>query len=143
MPKNSPVARLVDDLQETMLLANGIGLAAPQVGLRQRVIVVRTETAVLGFINPVIVQSSRRKVTGEEGCLSIPGVFGLVKRPQKIRVEAKSATGETLEFTADGLFARVIQHEIDHLNGVLFIDRLQKLTAGEDRLRELWRARSA
>ena len=134
------IGALVRDLRETMLAANGIGLAAPQVGVALRVIVVKTDDGWLGLINPVIVESSHRWESGEEGCLSIPGVFGLVRRSFRIRVTARSPVGEPVRFATEGLLARVLQHEVDHLNGILFIDRLDRFTAGNDRLRELWRA---
>ncbi len=135
------IQRLVLDLRETMLAAPGIGLAAPQVGTLQRVIVVSVEQGVLPLVNPEIVDVSRRVESGEEGCLSLPGVFGWVKRPWRIQVTALAPSGEPLQFTAEALVARIIQHEVDHLNGILFIDRTHKFTAGAAQLHELWRQR--
>lgn len=125
---------------ETMVSANGIGLAATQVGRLHRVIVVRSSDGPLGLLNPEIVDASSSQAAEEEGCLSLPGVFGFLKRAVRVKVSAWSAAGEPLAFAADGLLARVLQHEIDHLNGILFIDRMHKLSSGADRLRELWRA---
>ena len=135
--------QLFFDMAETMAGANGIGLAAPQVGTLKRVIVVNTSDGPLGLLNPEIADASTRCDSGEEGCLSIPGVFGLVKRAHQVKIKALSIDGEPLDFSASGLFARVLQHEIDHVNGILFIDRMHKLTSGADRLRELWRAGTA
>ena len=122
--------RLVRDMFETMYDAEGIGLAGPQVGVERRVIVVdvREEgTAPMALINPRIVESSTERDRAEEGCLSIPGVAGVVERASRVVVEAVSDNGEPLRVEADGLLGRCLQHEIDHLDGVLFVDRLSPL----------------
>jgi peptide deformylase len=123
------VRALIADLMETMYDADGIGLAAPQVGVPVRVFVydVREDGTEPGaLINPEIV-SFDGKVKEEEGCLSIPGLAELVERSDRIVVRGLDADGEPVEIEADGLFSRCIQHEKDHLDGVLFIDRLSPL----------------
>lgn len=120
------IHRLVDDLFETMYAAKGIGLAAPQVGRRERVAVVDIGEQPLIFINPEILtrESSARD---EEGCLSIPEIYGDVDRPTDIVVRALDRDGHPFELEASGLLARCIQHEVDHLDGKLFIDYLSLL----------------
>jgi peptide deformylase len=125
------LARLVRDLAETMHVAPGVGLAAPQVGVGHRVAVVDVapgtpDSKLHVFVNPRIVESEGRE-SGEEGCLSIPGLAEKVDRPRRIRVAAANAEGEPFELEAEGFLARVVCHEIDHLDGVLFIDRLTGL----------------
>jgi len=122
------VQELIVDMLETMKSAKGIGIAAPQVGKSLRIIIVNTDEKPTVLINPVITRFSWRKSIDEEGCLSVPGKFGLVKRAKSIRVEAQDENGEPFEFKASDLLARVIQHEIDHLDGVLFIDKIIKYT---------------
>jgi peptide deformylase len=137
---SSPKLRhLVSHLADTMRAAAGIGLAAPQIGVSQRVIVVSDPGGLLALVNPEILDFSRRRESGEEGCLSIPGVFGWVKRPWRVTVAAWTPAGQPVRFTAEALTARIIQHEVDHCNGILFIDRVHQFTAGESRLSELWR----
>jgi len=124
---------LIADMLETMYENKGIGLAGPQVGVPKRVIVVdvNDETgAKLGafaLLNPRVVESGADPDKHEEGCLSIPGVTGVVERPWTVTVEGLSQTGEPLRIEAEGMLARCLQHEIDHLDGVLFIDRLSPL----------------
>jgi peptide deformylase len=117
---------LARDMFETMYLAKGIGLAAPQVGRTERMAVVDVEDNPIVIINPEIIHSEG-KAKGEEGCLSIPDVYGDVERPATVRVRATSLDGQEFEIDADGLFARCLQHEIDHLHGKLFIDYLSVL----------------
>lgn len=121
------VRRLVDDLFETMHAAKGVGLAAPQVGASQRVAVVDVGEDLgppLVLINPRIVESSAELETAEEGCLSIPDIYGDVERPLSVVLEALDRDGKEYRVPATGYRARAIQHEIDHLDGILFIDRL-------------------
>ncbi|MEQ9619721.1 MAG: peptide deformylase [Deltaproteobacteria bacterium] len=134
------ILRLLDDMAETMYDAPGVGLAAPQVGVDKRIIVVDITPAnregeeeveyegpgLIELINPEITSASG-EVTGEEGCLSIPGFVSDVKRKNKIVLEGYNREGELLEIEAEDLLARVFQHEIDHLDGILFIDRLSRL----------------
>lgn len=120
------IRQLISDMGEVMLKHNGIGLAAPQVGVTRRIIVVNTKDGILPMVNPIITKKSLTTETGEEGCLSIPEFFGPVKRYKKITVRFLDTNGEQCTLDAAGLLARVIQHEIDHLNGVLFIDYLKE-----------------
>lgn len=113
---------LIDDMLRIMRRANGVGLAAPQLGILQRVIVVAPENMKpTAMINPRIVKSEGEQI-GQEGCLSIPGLYGDVKRAQYVEVEATDRKGRELTFELEGMPARVVQHEIDHLEGILFID---------------------
>ena len=121
------VRQLVDDLFETMHAAKGVGLAAPQVGVSQRVAVVDVGEDLgppLVLINPRIVESSAELETAEEGCLSIPDIFGDVERPLSVVLEALDRDGKQYRVSTTGYRARAIQHEIDHLDGILFLDRL-------------------
>ena len=133
VPKvTSELKQLVDDMLDTMYDAPGIGLAAIQVGVPQRVITVDTAgkdepRAPLALINPEILWSSEETSTYEEGCLSIPDYYELVERPAKVRVRFLDRDGSTKEMEADGLMATCLQHEIDHLDGRLFIDHISKL----------------
>jgi len=129
--------QLVLDMEKTMIEEDGVGLAAPQVGLNICLAVIATEDGTLVLINPKIVKRSWRKEIDEEGCLSVPGVFGLVKRSAKVRVSALDAKGEELNFEAKGFLARVVQHELDHLDGVLFIDKARKIVKGKDELEKM------
>ena len=121
---------LVGDLLETMYYAEGIGLAAPQIGVSRRVCVLdlrdedNPEAGRWVFVNPVVVESSDDEDKAPEGCLSIPEMEEVVTRPARVTVRGFDAEGEAIEVEADGLLARALQHEIDHLDGVLFIDRL-------------------
>jgi peptide deformylase len=123
------VRATIADMTETMYDEIGIGLAAPQVGVSLRLIVVADEEGrgVQALLNPTIVDRGG-EATGEEGCLSIPGVFAPVTRSAWVKVEAQDVNGRPLAVRATGLRARVLQHEIDHLDGVLFIDRLDPVT---------------
>lgn len=117
------VCRLVDDLFETMEAAHGVGLAANQVGVPRRVAVVDAEGQRFAMINPVIVEAEGR-TTAEEGCLSIPEIFGDVTRPERVVLEALDRDGKPFRLEVDGLVARAVQHELDHLDGILFLDHL-------------------
>jgi peptide deformylase len=129
--------RWLDDMVETMHAELGIGLAATQVGLELRALVVDEGHGVTrAYLNPVIVEAEGREV-GEEGCLSLPGIFADVERAERVVVEAMDRTGAPIRREASGLLARVFQHEIDHLDGILFIDRLDKVT--RDRIKRLIR----
>jgi peptide deformylase len=126
------VRRLVDDMLDTMYEAPGIGLAAIQIGVPQRIVTIDVSREEEGrkpqvFINPQILWSSEEKGTYEEGCLSIPDYYEEVERPTGVRVRYMTLAGETAEIEAGGLLATCLQHEIDHLNGVLFIDHISKL----------------
>ena len=123
---------LADDMFETMYDAPGIGLAAIQIGVAKRVVVMDLSKKDEGqkpqvFINPEIAWRSEETSTHEEGCLSIPDYYEEVERPQRIKVKYLDLDGKTHEVEADGLFATCLQHEVDHTNGVLFIDHISKL----------------
>lgn len=117
------IKRLISDMCQTMKESQGIGLAAPQVGQNIRLITISTEKGPLPLVNPVIARKSLRKEVEEEGCLSCPNAYVNVKRSKIIQVKCLDQTGKDLSFRAEGLFARVIQHEVDHLDGILIIDK--------------------
>ncbi|MFW6201567.1 MAG: peptide deformylase [Gemmatimonadota bacterium] len=124
------VRRLLDDMLETMYAADGVGLAAPQVGVGRRITVIDIRdpaVGVLELIDPEIVERSDEVERGEEGCLSIPGVQEIVERSARVVVEATDRAGERRRIDGEGLLARALQHEVDHLDGVLFIDRVSPL----------------
>ncbi len=123
------VRKTIQDMIDTMYDEVGLGLAAPQVGIPLRLIVVGDEDGQRprAFINPVITSSGGR-ITAEEGCLSIPGIWANVTRSAWVQVEATDEDGQPISLRAEGLMARVFQHELDHLDGVLFIDRLDPMT---------------
>ena len=120
------VRRLVDDMFETMDAAEGVGLAANQIGQALRIAVVDADGERFAMINPMIVEASG-KASEEEGCLSIPEVYAEVTRPERVVLEATGRDGVRYRLEADGLKARAIQHEIDHLDGILFLDRLSPM----------------
>ncbi|MDI6601391.1 MAG: peptide deformylase [Thermoanaerobacteraceae bacterium] len=122
---------LIDDMAETMYNADGVGLAAPQVGVLRRVIVVDAGSGLIALVNPEIVMVDGEQI-GVEGCLSIPDVAGEVARPQIVTVRGLDRNGELIEITGEDLLARALSHEIDHLNGVLFIDKVIKYVNMED-----------
>lgn len=136
--KAAPVAeltdelrRLIDDMFETMYAEEGVGLAAPQVGVAQRILVVdarEEDMEPFALVNPEILEFSADDLDrAEEGCLSIPGLREVVERPWSIRIRGLDRSGETVEFEAEGLLARILQHEVDHLDGILFLDRVSPL----------------
>ncbi|MGE0745944.1 MAG: peptide deformylase [Rhodospirillales bacterium] len=129
---DASVRRLMDDMLDTMYAAPGIGLAAPQVGVTKRVIVVDcaakdAPAAPLRMANPTLVWTSDSVLTYEEGCLSLPEHYAEVKRPERIRVRFLDHDNEIREVEADGLLATCIQHEMDHLDGVLFVDHISTI----------------
>lgn len=116
---------LLRDMAETMYEENGIGLAAPQIGIRRRAIVIDIGEGLYEIINPEIVSLSDETIGMVEGCLSVPGRRGYVIRPEKLTLKAQDRLGEELIIEAEGLFARCIQHEMDHLDGVLYVDKME------------------
>lgn len=123
---DASIERLVHDLFQTMRVAPGVGLAAPQIAVPLRVLVAEYDGQQAALINPEIVKSGG-EVTGTEGCLSIPGYIGLnIRRATKITVKARNEKGAPIKLTVEGWFARVLQHEIDHLDGILYLDRLDR-----------------
>lgn len=116
---------ILDDMKETMYKADGVGLAAPQVGLLRRFCIVDVGEGLIELINPVITEKSGEQ-TGSEGCLSLPGKYDEVTRPMKVTVRAQDRNGNNFTVTGEGLLARALCHEIDHLDGILYIDRVKK-----------------
>lgn len=131
--KSTPVGKitkktlkLVKDMHETMLAANGVGLAAPQVGLNERIFLITLDNKkVLPMINPEILEVSEKKEFGEEGCLSLPNQWGEVERSKAVMVRFQDLKGQTMTMKFEGFEAREVQHELDHLNGILFTDYLE------------------
>lgn len=118
---------LLDDMRDTLYgSGNGVGLAAPQVGILRRVVVIDVGEGLIELINPEIISQSGKQ-TGSEGCLSCPGQFGIVTRPQKVRVKAQNRSGEWFEVEGEDLLARAFCHELDHLEGRLFKDIAEKM----------------
>lgn len=122
---DSKLHTILDDMKETMYKAEGVGLAAPQVGLLRRFCIIDVGEGIIELINPVITETSGSQ-TGNEGCLSLPGKFDEVTRPMKVTVRAQDRFGKNFTVTGEGLLARALCHEIDHLDGVLYIDRVKK-----------------
>jgi peptide deformylase len=134
-PLSQEMKKLTLDMMDTVRAADGIGLAAPQVGKSVKLVIINLEKSGLELFplyNARVVKKGFKKVDIEEGCLSLPGIFGLVKRPKKITVEAQNMKGEKITFEDDGWVARVVQHELDHINGKLIIDVIKKYTQGEE-----------
>ncbi|MEW6048444.1 MAG: peptide deformylase [Bacillota bacterium] len=134
--------RLIEDMKETMYDAPGVGLAANQVGVLERVIVVDPGDRFMALINPEILEAEGKSVD-VEGCLSIPGITGYVERAQTVRVRALDERGHPVEFQAEGYLARIIQHEVDHLDGVLFTDRATSLVQEQEQEQEQQRSEAA
>jgi peptide deformylase len=125
VPEITPrILDLIEDLKDTMYEADGVGLAAPQVGVRKRVAVVDVGEGPVVLINPEVV-SSEAEQTGNEGCLSVPGKCGVVTRPMKVVVKTRNLNFEWEEIEGEGLFARAMLHEMDHLDGILYVDKVE------------------
>jgi peptide deformylase len=124
----------LDVLIATMWKEDGVGLASPQVGRNERIIVVTKKGEASVYINPEIVKRSDATAMDEEGCLSVPGVWGLVERSKKVTVQALDRHGRRVTLECKGLEAVIFQHEIDHIDGILFIDKVKEFTRGKDRL---------
>ena len=116
---------LLDDMYETMLSADGVGLAAPQIGIVRRIAVIDVGEGKIELINPEIIKTSGKQ-TADEGCLSSPGVFGKVTRPNFVTVKAQDRFGNEFEISGKELLARAFCHEIDHLDGILFLDKIEE-----------------
>ena len=130
--------QLLDDMADTLIKANGVGLAAPQVGvLRRAVLVIETnvgegeEEKILELINPELVETSGEQV-GAEGCLSVPGEYGIVRRPERAKVRAQDRNGNWFEYEGEGLTARCICHELEHLDGHLFTEKCERMLTEEE-----------
>lgn len=128
---NNKILTLLKDMAETMYRADGVGLAAPQIGVLKRLVVIDVGEGLLELINPAIVSQSGEQVE-IEGCLSIPGVMGEVKRPEKVTVEALNRDGQKVVIEGTDLLARALCHEIDHLDGILFKDKVVRFVDKEE-----------
>jgi len=127
-PVNDSWARLTSDMIDTMHAGKGVGLAGPQVGVLKRLFVCHVEgDKPRVFINPTIIETSTETTKYEEGCMSIPSIYADVIRPVRVRVQAWNERGRPFTLNADGMLARVIQHECDHLEGVLFLDKISEM----------------
>lgn len=132
--KAGPVEQFDDSLRQTldgmvklMRKKSGVGLAAPQIGIKKRFFVVQVPgEEPLFFVNPEIIGTSMEMSDFEEGCLSVPGVWGVISRPSSIQIQAQNGDGKFFRLSADGYLARIIQHEYDHLNGILFVDHFDE-----------------
>ena len=125
------ITRLLDDMIETMRAADGVGLAAPQVGVLRRIVVIETpDEGLIELINPKIIAYSGQQ-EGEEGCLSIPGRWGITQRPMHVTVRALNREGESFDITGSGLLAKAFCHELDHLDGKLYIDCAIRMESNE------------
>lgn len=135
---NADLKKLTDDMAKVMYQDDGIGLAAPQVSLSKRLVVVGKGNGDYdAYVNPVITFCSKDKASNEEGCLSFPGIFGLVTRPKKIHLKYQDLEGKTHKVKLKNLDAVVLQHEVDHLDGIVFVDKAEEITRGQDILDEL------
>lgn len=123
---NAELAALLDDMKTTVRAEEGAGLAAPQIGIPLRVVVIDVGEGYFELVNPVIV-AVKGEQTGAEGCLSVKGKQGTVTRPNRVKVEYRDRLGKKHKLTADGFFARAVCHELDHLDGVLYIDRAEEV----------------
>ena len=128
---NQKLWDLLDDMAETMYQAEGVGLAGPQVGMLRRVFVIDVGEGILEFINPEILEASGTQ-NGAEGCLSFPGEYGMVERPNFVRVKAQDRNGNWFEMEGEELFARAVCHENDHLDGIVFKDRMSRILTEEE-----------
>ena len=135
---NPRLHQLLDDMKETLSQENGVGLAAPQVGVLRRVVIVLEtnvpegeEEYMIELVNPEIIESSGEQF-GAEGCLSVPEEYGLVRRPMHVKVRAQDRNGETFEVEGEGLTARCFCHEIDHLEGIIFTSKCERMLTKEE-----------
>lgn len=122
------LAQLLDDMKETVRKEEGAGLAAPQVGILRRVVVVDVEEGFFEFVNPKFIWQKGEQ-SGAEGCLSVPGKRGIVSRPNKVKIAFQDRKGDPYTLVASGFFARAICHELDHLDGILYIDKASRVVA--------------
>jgi peptide deformylase len=133
-PKNIGTAefqQFLDDLTETMFVEDGVGIASPQVGRNERIFIVNEKSGPKAYINPEVTLLTDTTVESEEGCLSVPGVWGLVPRAKKVHVKALDRHARRVEFDVKGFMAIVFQHEFDHVNGILFVDKATKTVKAE------------
>ena len=123
--------KLLDDMVETMVDAHGVGLAAPQVGILRRIVVVNTGEEVLELVNPTLLETDGEQI-GAEGCLSVPGKYGLVKRPYYAKVRAQDRFGDWYEVEGEELIARCFCHELDHLDGIVYTEVMERFLRDEE-----------
>ena len=123
--------KLLDDMVETMIDAHGVGLAAPQVGILRRIVVVNTGEEVLELVNPTLLETDGEQI-GAEGCLSVPGKYGLVKRPYYAKVRAQDRFGDWYEVEGEELIARCFCHELDHLDGIVYTEVMERFLRDEE-----------
>lgn len=123
--------KLLKDMKETLIDSGGVGLAAPQVGILRRVVLVDTGEEILELINPTLVETSGEQV-GPEGCLSVPGKYGIVKRPNYAKVRAQDRNGEWFEAEGEELIARCFCHELDHLDGIIYTEVMERFLTDEE-----------
>ena len=123
--------KLLDDMRDTLIDSNGVGLAAPQVGILRRVVLVDTGEEILELVNPVMLETSGEQV-GAEGCLSVPGKYGLVKRPMIAKVRAQDRNGDWYEVEGEELIARCFCHELDHLDGILYTEVMERFLTEDE-----------
>lgn len=125
LPKAEQIPDLIKEMEQVLIANNALGLAAPQVGLPYRMFIAIMDGSIFEFVNPTLTYISDRYSEEEEACLSLPGIKGLVKRPRVVNIKAKDRWGTELNTAVKGIYARIVQHEMDHLNGTLFIDRMK------------------
>lgn len=118
--------KLLEDMLETMYDAKGVGIAAPQIGVSKRIFIAESSEGPIALINPIFTKKSWKFLKGEEGCLSVPGKYDKLKRYKSVTIAALTIDGKEISFTADDFFARILQHELDHLDGFLYIDRVKE-----------------
>ena len=123
--------KLLDDMQQTLVEANGVGLAAPQVGILRRVVIVDTGEEILELVNPELLETDGEQ-EGAEGCLSVPGKYGLVKRPYYAKVRAQDRNGDWFEAQGEALIARCFCHELDHLDGIVYTEIMERFLTEEE-----------
>ena len=128
---NRRLHTLLDDMADTLAEANGVGLAAPQVGILRRVVVVDTGEGILELVNPELIETSGEQ-EGAEGCLSVPGKYGLVKRPMVAKVRAQDRDGQWFEVEGEELIARCFCHELDHLDGIVYTEVMERFLTEEE-----------
>lgn len=128
---DSKLHKLLDDMAETMQEANGVGLAAPQVGILRRVVVVDLGDEILELVNPSLLETDGEQI-GAEGCLSVPGKYGLVKRPNYAKVKAQNRNGDWFEAEGEELIARCFCHELDHLDGIVYTEVMERYLTEEE-----------
>jgi len=134
---NAELKEIAENMYKSMQNDKGIGLAGPQVGVDKQILVVESNGEYTTYINPEITYFSKSTLSTEEGCLSLPGIFGYVTRAKKIHIKYKDVEGKTNKEKLKGLYSVILQHEVDHLNGILFIDRAEEITQGKDILDKL------